>query len=186
MSGPTPGAHSPTPLETQSSRQAVPEPGSLMAGSFLPGGWPGLGVCSSVPRQTSSYLFPEAHASRQPAPVLSTLLGGSPSCRQPCPPLSPVPQPRVPVPALAPPRDVAQTRALFEKVQPTHVIHLAAMVGGLFRNIKYNLDFWVSDRAPWSTGNLSLASRAHVSAPGSLSRSGLGTARWGQSLWRLP
>uniref|UniRef100_A0A8C9J7N2 GDP-L-fucose synthase n=1 Tax=Panthera tigris altaica TaxID=74533 RepID=A0A8C9J7N2_PANTA len=39
--------------------------------------------------------------------------------------------------------DAAQTRALFEKVRPTHVIHLAAMVGGLFRNIKYNLDFWV-------------------------------------------
>ncbi|XP_075405291.1 GDP-L-fucose synthase isoform X3 [Tenrec ecaudatus] len=42
--------------------------------------------------------------------------------------------------------DAAQTRALFEKVQPTHVIHLAAMVGGLFRNIKYNLDFWVGTR----------------------------------------
>ncbi|XP_045037564.2 GDP-L-fucose synthase isoform X3 [Desmodus rotundus] len=41
-----------------------------------------------------------------------------------------------------PPRDAAQTRALFEKVRPTHIIHLAAMVGGLFRNIKYNLDFW--------------------------------------------
>ncbi|XP_069882087.1 GDP-L-fucose synthase isoform X3 [Dipodomys merriami] len=38
--------------------------------------------------------------------------------------------------------DAAQTQALFQKVQPTHVIHLAAMVGGLFRNIKYNLDFW--------------------------------------------
>ncbi|KAM9050446.1 GDP-L-fucose synthase isoform 1-T5 [Megaptera novaeangliae] len=38
--------------------------------------------------------------------------------------------------------DAAQTRALFEKVRPTRVIHLAAMVGGLFRNIKYNLDFW--------------------------------------------
>ncbi|XP_070320521.1 GDP-L-fucose synthase isoform X4 [Odocoileus virginianus] len=38
--------------------------------------------------------------------------------------------------------DAAQTRALFEQVQPTHVVHLAAMVGGLFRNIKYNLDFW--------------------------------------------
>lgn len=45
----------------------------------------------------------------------------------------------------AAPRDAAQTRALFEKVRPTHVIHLAAMVGGLFRNIKYNLDFWVSE-----------------------------------------
>ncbi|ELW63408.1 GDP-L-fucose synthase [Tupaia chinensis] len=38
--------------------------------------------------------------------------------------------------------DAAQTQALFQKVRPTHVIHLAAMVGGLFRNIKYNLDFW--------------------------------------------
>ncbi|XP_001518831.3 GDP-L-fucose synthase [Ornithorhynchus anatinus] len=38
--------------------------------------------------------------------------------------------------------DAGQTRALFEKHRPTHVIHLAAMVGGLFRNIKYNLDFW--------------------------------------------
>ncbi|XP_063087261.1 GDP-L-fucose synthase isoform X3 [Cavia porcellus] len=38
--------------------------------------------------------------------------------------------------------DAAQTKALFQKIQPTHVIHLAAMVGGLFRNIKYNLDFW--------------------------------------------
>jgi GDP-L-fucose synthase len=35
-----------------------------------------------------------------------------------------------------------QTKALFQKVKPTHVIHLAAMVGGLFRNLKYNLDFW--------------------------------------------
>ncbi|KAK2183165.1 hypothetical protein NP493_321g00010 [Ridgeia piscesae] len=34
-----------------------------------------------------------------------------------------------------------QTRALFERVKPTHVIHLAAFVGGLFRNLKYNLDF---------------------------------------------
>lgn len=37
--------------------------------------------------------------------------------------------------------DTAQTKALFDKVKPTHVIHLAAMVGGLFRNLKFNLDF---------------------------------------------
>lgn len=37
--------------------------------------------------------------------------------------------------------DAADTRALFDKHRPTHVIHLAAMVGGLFRNMKYNLDF---------------------------------------------
>lgn len=34
------------------------------------------------------------------------------------------------------------TEKLFAKVKPTHVIHLAAMVGGLFRNLKYNLDFY--------------------------------------------
>lgn len=33
------------------------------------------------------------------------------------------------------------TKAIFEKYKPTHVIHLAAMVGGLFKNLKYNLDF---------------------------------------------
>ncbi|XP_066479908.1 GDP-L-fucose synthase isoform X2 [Tiliqua scincoides] len=38
--------------------------------------------------------------------------------------------------------NAAETKALFEKHKPTHVIHLAAMVGGLFRNLKYNLDFW--------------------------------------------
>lgn len=37
--------------------------------------------------------------------------------------------------------DTAQTKAMFEKYKPTHVIHLAAMVGGLFRNLKYNLEF---------------------------------------------
>ncbi|KAF9453309.1 NAD(P)-binding protein [Macrolepiota fuliginosa MF-IS2] len=34
-------------------------------------------------------------------------------------------------------RDPAQTRQLFEKYKPTHVIHLAALVGGLFKNMKY-------------------------------------------------
>ncbi|XP_069813082.1 GDP-L-fucose synthase [Dendropsophus ebraccatus] len=37
--------------------------------------------------------------------------------------------------------NAADTRALFEMLRPTHVIHLAAMVGGLFRNMKFNLDF---------------------------------------------
>ena len=40
-------------------------------------------------------------------------------------------------------RDRESTKALFERVKPTHVIHLAAMVGGLFRNLKFNLDFLV-------------------------------------------
>jgi len=39
-------------------------------------------------------------------------------------------------------RDLAQTRAIFEKYHPTHVIHLAAFVGGLFKNMKYKVEFW--------------------------------------------
>ncbi|XP_075924792.1 GDP-L-fucose synthase isoform X1 [Petromyzon marinus] len=38
-------------------------------------------------------------------------------------------------------RSVGETRALFEAHRPTHVVHLAAMVGGLFRNMQHNLDF---------------------------------------------
>uniref|UniRef100_A0A915JSL2 NAD-dependent epimerase/dehydratase domain-containing protein n=1 Tax=Romanomermis culicivorax TaxID=13658 RepID=A0A915JSL2_ROMCU len=34
------------------------------------------------------------------------------------------------------------TRRLFEKSAPTHVVHLAAMVGGLFRNLAHNLEFF--------------------------------------------
>lgn len=37
--------------------------------------------------------------------------------------------------------DMEQTRAIFDHHQPTHVIHLAAMVGGLFKNMKFKLDF---------------------------------------------
>ncbi|KAI4899146.1 hypothetical protein NFI96_013234 [Prochilodus magdalenae] len=38
--------------------------------------------------------------------------------------------------------DPDETRALFQKHRPTHVVHLAAMVGGLFKNMRQNLDFW--------------------------------------------
>ncbi|KAK2817787.1 hypothetical protein Q7C36_021720 [Tachysurus vachellii] len=37
--------------------------------------------------------------------------------------------------------NTAETRAIFEKHQPTHVIHLAAVVGGLFMHLRQNLDF---------------------------------------------
>ncbi|KAL1502819.1 hypothetical protein ABEB36_007909 [Hypothenemus hampei] len=37
--------------------------------------------------------------------------------------------------------DYNATKQLFEKHRPTHVIHLAAMVGGLFHNMSHNLDF---------------------------------------------
>uniref|UniRef100_A0A671UWY8 GDP-L-fucose synthase n=1 Tax=Sparus aurata TaxID=8175 RepID=A0A671UWY8_SPAAU len=37
--------------------------------------------------------------------------------------------------------DLKQTRDVFEKYRPTHVIHLAAKVGGLFQHMKENLHF---------------------------------------------
>ncbi|CAJ0581137.1 unnamed protein product, partial [Mesorhabditis spiculigera] len=43
--------------------------------------------------------------------------------------------------------DKEATRALFEKEKPTHVIHLAAMVGGLFHNLAHNLDFFRKNMA---------------------------------------
>jgi len=38
--------------------------------------------------------------------------------------------------------DPAATKAIFEKYRPTHVIHLAAKVGGLFGNMAANLDYF--------------------------------------------
>lgn len=47
-------------------------------------------------------------------------------------------------------------KAIFDKYQPTHVIHLAAMVGGLFKNMKYKLDFLrenmlINDNVLWQS-----------------------------------
>lgn len=41
--------------------------------------------------------------------------------------------------------DLDSTAALFEKHRPTHVVHCAAMVGGLFHNMKANLDFFLNN-----------------------------------------
>ncbi|CEF99874.1 NAD-dependent epimerase/dehydratase [Ostreococcus tauri] len=38
--------------------------------------------------------------------------------------------------------DPESTAAMFDKYKPTHVIHLAAQVGGLFANMKYKVEFW--------------------------------------------
>jgi GDP-L-fucose synthase len=43
--------------------------------------------------------------------------------------------------------DLEATRRLFEQHRPTHVIHLAAMVGGLFHNLKHNLQFFTKNMA---------------------------------------
>ncbi len=43
--------------------------------------------------------------------------------------------------------DYNQTFNLFNKIKPTHVIHLAAMVGGLYKNQSNNLDFFRKNMA---------------------------------------
>lgn len=42
-------------------------------------------------------------------------------------------------------RDWDQTRSLFERVRPTHVVHLAARVGGLFANMSGNREFFLDN-----------------------------------------
>lgn len=44
-------------------------------------------------------------------------------------------------------REAASTQALFDKVKPTHCIHLAALVGGLFKNLKYKVEFYRENMA---------------------------------------
>ncbi|CAM9156543.1 unnamed protein product [Discosporangium mesarthrocarpum] len=39
-------------------------------------------------------------------------------------------------------RNMKETQAVFDKYKPTHVIHLAARVGGLFSNLKYKVEFY--------------------------------------------
>ncbi|KAH9974099.1 hypothetical protein BGW80DRAFT_202603 [Lactifluus volemus] len=38
-------------------------------------------------------------------------------------------------------RDPEQTKRIFDRYKPTHIIHLAALVGGLYRNMRYKLSF---------------------------------------------
>lgn len=64
--------------------------------------------------------------------------------------------------------------AIFDKYKPTHVIHLAALVGGLFKNMKYKLTFLrdnclINDNVMW-------AAKEH--SVGSFSRS--------EPFWRAP
>ena len=37
-------------------------------------------------------------------------------------------------------RNMDETMAVFEKYKPTHVVHLAAFVGGLFANLKMKVN----------------------------------------------
>jgi len=44
-------------------------------------------------------------------------------------------------------RSLDQTKALFDRFKPTHVIHLAANVGGLFKNMKYRVEMYRDNMA---------------------------------------
>lgn len=82
-------------------------------------------------------------------------------------------------PKISHPRNAAETKALFEQHKPTHVIHLAAMVGGLFKNIRYNLDFWVST---WGTGDIRIPVDAATICPPRAVTWGCGLlCSWGQT-----
>ncbi|TPP62903.1 GDP-L-fucose synthase [Fasciola gigantica] len=51
--------------------------------------------------------------------------------------------------------DAKATQQYFEQIRPTHVIHLAAKVGGLFANMSGNLEFFVKRNQPlvvWGSG----------------------------------
>jgi GDP-L-fucose synthase len=43
--------------------------------------------------------------------------------------------------------NMESTRAVFQRVRPTHVVHLAAKVGGLFKNMKYKVEMWTDNIA---------------------------------------
>ncbi|KAB5589652.1 GDP-L-fucose synthetase [Ceratobasidium theobromae] len=58
-------------------------------------------------------------------------------------------------------KDAAATSALFEKYKPTHVIHLAALVGGLFKNMKYKLTF-LRDNVRINDNVLETSHQTHV------------------------
>lgn len=50
--------------------------------------------------------------------------------------------------------------ALFDKVKPTHVVHLAALVGGLFKNMKYKVRVPPSHCAGHTSSRSKRAARA--------------------------
>lgn len=58
-------------------------------------------------------------------------------------------------------RDRAATFAVFEKYKPTAVIHLAAFVGGLFRNMKYKVRCM-----PWPISAVVCSRRPHFDLDG--------------------
>lgn len=83
-------------------------------------------------------------------------------------------------------RDLKATMAIFDKYQPTHVIHLAAFVGGLFKNMKYKLSFLrenclINDNVLWAAKEHKVRARA---SPGPLAQSGARSS-WGAEAERV-
>jgi GDP-L-fucose synthase len=69
-------------------------------------------------------------------------------------------------------RKESDVKAIFEKYKPTHVIHLAAMVGGLFKNMKYKLDFlrenmMMNENVLWQSKEYKVRSRLYKNTGGS-------------------
>lgn len=58
-------------------------------------------------------------------------------------------------------RDINQTEKLFNRLAPTHVIHLAAMTGGLYRNMAHKVDFF-RDNVAMNDSVLYCAHKANV------------------------
>jgi len=58
-------------------------------------------------------------------------------------------------------RKLEDTKAIFTKYNPTHVIHLAAMVGGLFKNMRLKLQFY-QDNSSMNENVLKCASEFKV------------------------
>lgn len=69
-------------------------------------------------------------------------------------------------------RDAQATKLIFDKYKPTHVIHLAALVGGLFKNMKYKLTFLrdnmlINENVLWNSKefNVRAATLSHSPPP---------------------
>lgn len=61
-------------------------------------------------------------------------------------------------------RDLGQCKKLFELHKPTYVLHLAAFVGGLFRNMKMKVRFW-HDNVNMNNNVMACANDAKVCVP---------------------
>lgn len=84
-------------------------------------------------------------------------------------------------------RSREETFAVFARYKPTAVIHLAAFVGGLFRNMKYKVEFYRWVPPPWGAqlgGGRRTAGLGSVSQPRSVRRRAGAGGRRGAAMQR--